>query len=252
MPSDGTTRATSARRAIASPVSACGSLRGSARRGAGPARRAAATARERHSARGVRGNPCQVQPTAGILRAPFVSRQPRPGRALSARSVRRSRNAANSGPEDRRTSAPSAAPPGSSGGSRPSAAPRAPPDRPLAGRAVLGAVACSADAVETVERGALRAPAALEARRAAERGDGDCAARGFGLPRGLGFPSRPPGAACERPPARRRRPNRESGDGSRPRARRRVRTCYLVDPASSHMLVSKIKPCMSKYKLLIL
>jgi hypothetical protein len=26
---------------------------------------------------------------------------------------------------------------------------------------------------------------------------------------------------------------------------------YLVDPASSHMLVSKIKPCMSKYKLLI-
>ena len=27
---------------------------------------------------------------------------------------------------------------------------------------------------------------------------------------------------------------------------------YLVDPASSHMLVSKIKPCMSKYKQLIL
>ena len=27
---------------------------------------------------------------------------------------------------------------------------------------------------------------------------------------------------------------------------------YLVDPASSHMLVSKIKPCMSKYKRLIL
>ena len=25
---------------------------------------------------------------------------------------------------------------------------------------------------------------------------------------------------------------------------------YLVDPASSHMLVSKIKPCKSKYKLL--
>ena len=23
---------------------------------------------------------------------------------------------------------------------------------------------------------------------------------------------------------------------------------YLVDPASSHMLVSKIKPCMSKYR----
>ena len=27
---------------------------------------------------------------------------------------------------------------------------------------------------------------------------------------------------------------------------------YLVDPASSHMLVSKIKPCMSKYKQSIL
>ncbi|EGG02739.1 hypothetical protein MELLADRAFT_90630 [Melampsora larici-populina 98AG31] len=27
-------------------------------------------------------------------------------------------------------------------------------------------------------------------------------------------------------------------------------TCYLVDPASSHMLVSKITPCMSKYKQL--
>ena len=25
---------------------------------------------------------------------------------------------------------------------------------------------------------------------------------------------------------------------------------YLVDPASSYMLVSKIKPCMSKYKLI--
>ena len=30
----------------------------------------------------------------------------------------------------------------------------------------------------------------------------------------------------------------------------RVNSCNLVDPASSHMLVSKIKPCMSKYKLL--
>ncbi len=27
-----------------------------------------------------------------------------------------------------------------------------------------------------------------------------------------------------------------------------VLNSYLVDPASSHMLVSKIKPCMSKYK----
>ena len=29
-----------------------------------------------------------------------------------------------------------------------------------------------------------------------------------------------------------------------------VHGIYLVDPASSHMLVSKVKPCMSKYKLL--
>ena len=26
--------------------------------------------------------------------------------------------------------------------------------------------------------------------------------------------------------------------------------CYLVDPASSHMLVSKIKQCMCKYELI--
>jgi hypothetical protein len=30
----------------------------------------------------------------------------------------------------------------------------------------------------------------------------------------------------------------------------RSKGSYLVDPASSHMLVSKIKPCMSKYKQL--
>ena len=33
-------------------------------------------------------------------------------------------------------------------------------------------------------------------------------------------------------------------------ADRRTKGGYLVDPASSHMLVSKIKPCMSKYELL--
>src|ERR1700737_534475 len=32
-------------------------------------------------------------------------------------------------------------------------------------------------------------------------------------------------------------------------ARRGRGNSYLVDPASSHMLVSKIKPCMCKYKL---
>ena len=36
--------------------------------------------------------------------------------------------------------------------------------------------------------------------------------------------------------------------GSRPGASRGVQDSYLVDSASSHMLVSKIKPCMSKYK----
>ncbi|KAF2843929.1 hypothetical protein T440DRAFT_411164 [Plenodomus tracheiphilus IPT5] len=35
-----------------------------------------------------------------------------------------------------------------------------------------------------------------------------------------------------------------------PDARASRQACYLVDSASSHMLVSKIKPCMSKYKQL--
>ena len=41
---------------------------------------------------------------------------------------------------------------------------------------------------------------------------------------------------------------------SRPTARRlgRVARSYLVDPASSHMLVSKTKPCMSKYERFVL
>ena len=37
-----------------------------------------------------------------------------------------------------------------------------------------------------------------------------------------------------------------SAGGSHPQRGRRI--SYLVDPASSHMLVSKIKPCMSKYR----
>ena len=36
--------------------------------------------------------------------------------------------------------------------------------------------------------------------------------------------------------------------GSRRQARPGPCVRYLVDPASSHMLVPKIKPCMSKYK----
>jgi hypothetical protein len=37
-----------------------------------------------------------------------------------------------------------------------------------------------------------------------------------------------------------------------PRPGRLSRGSYLVDSASSHMLVSKIKPCMSKYKHFVL
>ena len=47
------------------------------------------------------------------------------------------------------------------------------------------------------------------------------------------------------------RPGEDTLRGSRQRdgtRKRRVRDSYLVDPASSYMLVSKIKPCMSKYK----
>jgi len=36
----------------------------------------------------------------------------------------------------------------------------------------------------------------------------------------------------------------------RPPGLPRMQDSYLVDSASSHMLVSKIKPCMSKYKQL--
>ncbi|KAJ5710285.1 hypothetical protein N7493_009322 [Penicillium malachiteum] len=42
---------------------------------------------------------------------------------------------------------------------------------------------------------------------------------------------------------------RRVGFGTPPRA---LDVRYLVDSASSHMLVSKIKPCMSKYKQLVL
>ena len=46
----------------------------------------------------------------------------------------------------------------------------------------------------------------------------------------------------------------ETGEGRLLRSRSRLHPSsrgrsYLVDPASSHMLVSKIKPCTSKYKL---
>lgn len=46
-----------------------------------------------------------------------------------------------------------------------------------------------------------------------------------------------------------RRP-RPSGSVLELMRRLSFKTCYLVDPASSHMLVSKIKPCMCKYELI--
>ena len=48
-------------------------------------------------------------------------------------------------------------------------------------------------------------------------------------------------------------PPREGlGDVARVDLARLSRGSYLVDSASSHMLVSKIKPCMSKYKHFVL
>ena len=41
---------------------------------------------------------------------------------------------------------------------------------------------------------------------------------------------------------------RTQSSGCLRRSGAQLESSYLVDPASSHMLVSKIKPCMSKYK----
>ena len=95
--------------------------------------------------------------------------------------------------------------------------------------------------------------------------------RVVGADRGKGFSGasesrRPGGPGCSQEPGRRveqlaKSPHRGAGlCGLGPIA---LSSCqeeavgpgvsegsYLVDPASSHMLVSKIKPCMSKYKLL--
>ena len=66
--------------------------------------------------------------------------------------------------------------------------------------------------------------------------------------RSLGDSSPGPRAAAMRSPHRDQRTTLPSGvaGGLRPPAQ----DSYLVDSASSHMLVSKIKPCMSKYKQL--
>ena len=52
--------------------------------------------------------------------------------------------------------------------------------------------------------------------------------------------------------ARKSRPHPKAGALTTSEPRLGGTSGYLVDPASSHMLVSKIKPCMSKYKHLIL
>ncbi|RTK47923.1 hypothetical protein DRJ88_15495, partial [Enterococcus faecalis] len=49
---------------------------------------------------------------------------------------------------------------------------------------------------------------------------------------------------------RRVRPKLPLAGGVGSAARRVGDGFYLVDPASSHMLVSKIKPCMCKYELI--
>jgi hypothetical protein len=62
----------------------------------------------------------------------------------------------------------------------------------------------------------------------------------------------PRGASASRP-----RPQAGRWDGTHPSRCHapppppRLDGCYLVDPASNHMLVLKIKPCMSKYKRII-
>ena len=52
--------------------------------------------------------------------------------------------------------------------------------------------------------------------------------------------------------ARKSRPHPKAGALTTSEPRFGGTSGYLVDPASSHMLVSKIKPCMSKYKRLVL
>jgi hypothetical protein len=62
---------------------------------------------------------------------------------------------------------------------------------------------------------------------------------------GLVPPSLPSVAPSEGRPAPPPRPlGRDAGGAGV------AKGCYLVDPASSHMLVSKIKPCMCKYELI--
>ena len=49
------------------------------------------------------------------------------------------------------------------------------------------------------------------------------------------------------PRGERRPPSKSATDDSKDFSKKPKIDSYLVDPASSHMLVSKIKPCMSKF-----
>ena len=100
----------------------------------------------------------------------------------------------------------------------PRASPRelaGPPERPVESWGILGRT---------------RSPRAAAAPQALSR---DPAARAPAARSDL------PAAASQRPPT--------TGGHARPRPAG-ANGSYLVDSASSHMLVSKIKPCMSKYK----
>ena len=81
-------------------------------------------------------------------------------------------------------------------------------------------------------------------------------ARGFGQPHSGSVPGPPwrgtptTSTTLVPPGARTGAPSDWRGLTASHRDGPRAQDSYLVDSASSHMLVSKIKPCMSKYKQL--
>jgi hypothetical protein len=93
----------------------------------------------------------------------------------------------------------------------------------------------------------------FQARRFGCRGPRATArALGCGTRRGHGgaFPPLLPDRSVVPRYARRPSPSRPVGFRGARAGGGVAKECYLVDPASSHMLVSKIKPCMCKYELI--